>query len=208
MRLALINIAKGQPEAARVCLQAMSAYVHHGRWARDALRRLEADPLWSGDPEIARIRAAMPTEDVIFAIRPRRSDDYPPSVQDELTELLRRDPHNRMAYEYKMAFHLLTWRIDEVVGELDRLDEFDYPDVPRHYQEAAAIYGLIYRGGPDLDERWVRAEVRNALSDFLRRMAGDFRNGGASEAMAELASDYGNSYFYYYFFGVSGVGEQ
>ena len=207
-RLSLINIAKEQPEAARVFLQAMSAYVHHGRWAREALRRLEADPLWSSDLEIERIRAAMPIEDVISLLRPKHPNDYPPSVEDELSELLRRNPHNRMAYEYKMALHLLTWRIDEVVRELDRLDEFEYPEVPRHYQEAAAIYEVIHREDPDLDESWVSPEVREAFSEFRQRVARYFEDGSRPEVMAELASDYGNSYFYYYFFDISGVGEQ
>ena len=207
-RLSLINVVKERPEAAEVFLHAMSATMHHGRWAGEALRRLKADPLWSSDPEIERIRAAMPIEDVISLIRPSNPNDYPPSVQDELDELLRRNPHNRMAYEYKMALHLLTWRIDEVVRELDRLDEFDYPEAPRHYQEAAAIYEAIHREDPDLAESRASPEVREAFSDFRQRLARYFEDTSRSEVMAELASDYGNSYFHYYFFGISGVGEQ
>jgi hypothetical protein len=207
-RLALVYIAKGQPEAARVFLQAASCYVHHGRWARETLERLEADPLWSGDAQIARIRACMPIEDVLFLVRPSSVDGYPPSVQDELGELLRRNPHNRMAYEYKMAFQLLTWRIDEVVRDLDRLGDFDYIGVPRHYQEAAAIYEVIYCAHPDLDRSWVSPEVREAFSDFRRRVAHYFEGPGRPDVMAELTRDYGNTYFHYYFFGVSGVGER
>ena len=46
------------------------------------------------------------------------------------------------------------------------------------------------------------------LSRGIAGMARYFEDGSRSEVMAELASDYGNSYFYYYFFDISGVGEQ
>ena len=56
-RLALINVVKGRPEAARTFLRALGRTLFHRRRARELLRRLDSDPGLAGDPAIERSRS-------------------------------------------------------------------------------------------------------------------------------------------------------
>ncbi|MCK4375436.1 MAG: hypothetical protein KAX19_08910, partial [Candidatus Brocadiae bacterium] len=129
-RLALINIVKKQTAAARALLGALSKDVTHGRWARDCLSRLEADPALSADQQVRRTRSLMVTEDYV----------QDPSVDVLLIQSLEGNRRNRMAFEYLMAYFMLTGRLDGFVDNLHRLDDFDYAGIPRHYEEAILVY--------------------------------------------------------------------
>ncbi len=202
-RLALINIVKGQTEAARVFLRALSGYMYYGDWAKDALRRLQADPLWSTDPQIRHIRSVMPVRESIATIQ--QPGFLLRSLQDEFDELLHSNRHNRMAFEYEMAFHLLNWRLDKLVEELERLDGFDYPDIPRHYQEAILIYESISGQKVALHGRQISPQTRQAYREFCQTLAPFFDVADRRGAWEALAQQFGDTYFFYYFFGASGV---
>ena len=76
------------------------------------LRRLETDPLLSTDEEIRRIRSFMLVEDSISKTTPK--------------DLLEKNKHNRMAFEYLTAFLLLTGQHAAVAHRVGYLDNFDY----------------------------------------------------------------------------------
>jgi len=190
-RLALISIAKGQTEPAKVFLRILSGYMYYGGWAKDALRRLEADPLWSANPQIQHIRSVMVDKDSIIQGQP---------LQDRLDELLRRNKHNRMAFEYKMAFHLLNWQLEKFVRELDHLNDFDYPDIPRHYEEAIVLYEAISGEQVNLGARQISPQTRQAYQKFMRTYALLY-NAGDPQGIEEVLWQYfGDTYFFYYFF--------
>jgi len=58
-RLALINFIKGQTDAARTFLYALSKDFLYEDLAKQYLQRLDTDPLLSTDEEIQRIRSFM-----------------------------------------------------------------------------------------------------------------------------------------------------
>ena len=61
-------------------------------------------------------------------------------LESLLLRLLKRNRHNRMAFEYLMAHYLLTDKLEKLVANLYRFGDFDYPQLPRHCQEALIIY--------------------------------------------------------------------
>jgi hypothetical protein len=129
-RLAIISAAKGETAAARVLLGALSRDLIHGRWARQCLRRLDADPLLPVAPEAGRLRAVMLLEDAS-------------SVEDTgrmLRSLLARDPQNRMAFEYLMAYQLLTANLGALARTAERLEQHGCERVPCHCEEALLIH--------------------------------------------------------------------
>ncbi|MFQ6098321.1 MAG: DUF6057 family protein, partial [Armatimonadota bacterium] len=198
-QLALVDIVKGQSEAARVFLNALSKRMHYRRWARDALRRLEADPTWSRDPEVRRIRELMIRD---------RSVILSMSVERRLQELLRTNRRNRMAFEYEMAAYLVARDLDDFVAELHRLDDFDYPGIPRLYEEAIVVYENTYGKKVDLNGREVSAQTRRAYDDFLRAFMPYYVRGDRQAARDALKARFGNTFFFYFSFGESGVGSR
>jgi len=194
-RLALINIAKKRPEAARVFLRALTRHLLYRRRAEDLLERLETDPLLSSDPMVQHLRGVMLLEDETFF-------DF--SGEHDYRALLDRNKHNRMAFEYLMAYCLLTGKLEEFAENLPRLRDFDYPGLPRHYQEAILIYEDVTGKRADRCGHEISDQVRQQFTQFPK----DMKMGATSEAAAEaVVLRYGNTYLCYYTTGLSGLGK-
>jgi hypothetical protein len=191
-QLALIHIVKGQTGAAERFLHALSTHLHYRDYARERLQRLRLDPLLAKDEEVERIRSVMATNERMELDR---------SLETRFDELLRRNPRNRMAYEYRMAFYLVNLQIENLVRHLDILPRFDYPDTPRHYQEAVIIYESITGQKVDLHGREISAQARQAYQEFLTILDVFHRRGDRPGAQDLLGRRFGQTYFYFYFLG-------
>lgn len=193
-KLALINIVKGQTETARIFLNAQSKDLVYGAQAREILRRLDKDPQLDGDEQVQHLRSLMLVEDYI------PGDELAETL---LLKLLERNPSNRMAFEYLMASYLLTRQLGKVVQNIKRLDDFDYKEIPRHYQEAVLIHERMAGRKANLGERRISAATRLRFKEFTGVWK---QHGGQIEAARPyLAAEFGHSYFFYYLFGRSGV---
>ena len=120
-----------------------------------------------------------------------------------LRELLARNSQNRMAFEYLMAYYLLKRDLNGFVANIGRLEDFSYPRIPRHYEEALALHALAGGTIPELGAGTVRWETLSRLGEFnviLKRFGND--RAGAREA---AAPEFGDSYFFYFEFGIPGV---
>lgn len=190
-RLAYTHVIKGEPEAARRFLALLERSMLHGQWARRLRRELDADPTLSGVTVVASRRQLMVTRDSIHDVA---------SLERMLEGLLERNPRNQMAFEYLMAHYLLTRQLDKLAANLHRLDDFDYPRIPRYCEEGLVIY-LASTGTEDFDlgGREIRSETWHRFDEFMRieRQSG----GNASAAFAALHPDFGDSYLFCYVFG-------
>ncbi|MHC4739876.1 MAG: DUF6057 family protein [Planctomycetota bacterium] len=183
-RLALINIVKGQTQAARVYLCALSKDFLYEDWAKNYLRRLEKDPLLSTDDQIRRTRSFMLLKDSTEKTTPK--------------DLLLRNEHNQMAFEYLMAFCLLTNQYAPVAQSVAFLDNFDYPQgrIPTHMEEALMLYTVITGQTIDLKGRLISLSTARRFEEFWQRARqyGD----NMEAAVEELKKDFGDTYYYYY----------
>ena len=190
-RLALINMVKGNMGTARTYLGALSKTLFDAEWADDYLDRLESDPNLSTDGEIQRLRSIMMEKDYGFT-------KYAP--EKTLLALLEKNRQNRMAFEYLMAWYMLTRQLDKFVQNLDRLDDFNYPEVPRHYQEAIIIYEAISGKKVNLKGRQISSgtyQRARTFGNIITRLGSNNR----MQAMRATAGDFGDTYFFYYNFG-------
>jgi len=186
-RLALVNVAVGNVGTARIYFNSLARVPFHAAWARDYLRRMDADPLLAGDEEVARLRELALKDDHVI----------PLPVDTLMLKLLEHNEHNRMAFEYLMAYYLLTKNITAFVAQLSRMDNFNWGEMPRYHQEAIvlAVRNLGLR--PDLKGRRVGEDYARRHEDFMLRLktAGTDR----AKAAADLRKDYGDSYLYFYY---------
>ncbi len=185
-RLAMVNMVKGSMDTARIYLGALSKTLFHGSWARDYLSRLETDPNLAGDREIQDLRTRCLRKDntALFYAR-----------EEMLAALAAQDNHNRMAFEYLMAWYMQTRQLDKFVQSIGRLGEFGYTAIPPLYQEALAIYAYPRNKAADYP---ISPEVRSRFENFSRIFNRYKRDKAA--AMAELADSYRNSYLFYYIY--------
>lgn len=197
-QLILATLAKGDIPAARLCLRALSGDLVYGSWARSRLALLERDPLAGSDPEVRAVRSiALARDDVAETVSyPTGSTDGKADQERMLLNLLADHPNNRMAFQYLMGIYLLTGRLDDVVKNINRLDDFGVKEIPRAYEEALAIYIVDSGRKPDLHGRVVKPETIARYWRFREALAS--AGGQTPAGFQAVAPEYGDTYFYYF----------
>ncbi len=193
-RLALVNMVKGNIGSARIYLGALSKTFFYTNWANKYLDRLESGPNLSTDEEIQRLRHLCLEKDhsAIFS-----------QNENSLLALLEKNRQNRMAFEYLMAWYLLTKQLDKFVQNLERLNDFSYSDIPQLYEEAILVYVSHTKKPVHLNGRWGNPESRRRIENISQIY--DRYGRDEQAAFDELAKNYGNSYFFYNIYGISGA---
>jgi hypothetical protein len=193
-RLALINMVKGNSGSAKIYLGALSKTLFHAEWANNYLDRLQTDPNLAGDEYIQHLRSLCLDKDVPI---------YTLYKEKTLLWLLERNSQNRMAFEYLMAWYMLNKNLGKFAQNLERLQDFNYPELPTHYEEAAIIY--IYGTGKPLNLSGYQPspQKRRQIEDFTRIINSDKYKGNKQAASEELAKKYRNTYFYYFMYAPS-----
>lgn len=184
-RLAMMNMVRGAPETARIYLGALSKTLFYGRWAKDYLSRLDADPDLSDDRQVQDLRALCLQKDNTAFFYAR---------EESLAALAGQGNANRMAYDYLMAWYLQTKQVEKLARSIDRLREFGYTTVSPLYQEAMAIYAYPRN---QADKYPISPQVRSRFEDFSRTF-NKYRDKAA--AFGELAENYRHSYLFYYMY--------
>lgn len=193
-RLAMIHLVKGNMAIARVFLTRLSQDLIFGRQAKALLQTIDNDPELTGHQKVQQLRRNRADQDNInyhFA-------------EGFFRELVEKNPSNRMAFEYMMAYHLLNGRIPLIAKNVHRLKDFGVTRVPRYYEEALVIY--LNTTGPKMDlGPWkpgpqALARVAAFMTQFQN--AGGLRNKAA--AGQALQSRFGDTYTFYYTFAAPG----
>ncbi len=187
-RIALLNLALGNPATARVYLQALTRVPFQGQWARARLAALATDPESSGDEEVRRLRALMPRTDSVALL----------SVNESLLMLLNVNRQNRMAFEYLMTHCLLARNLAVFVKNLPRVADFPGLEIPPLWEEALAIAALRPGPPPDLPNHHLDPGAQQRLQTVLATIRACGGNRGL--ARTKLPAYYDRSYLFYYFF--------
>lgn len=186
-RLALINMVKANFSAARIYLGALSKTLFHADWADNYLALLQTDPNLSTDSYIQHLRS----------LKPQQDED------NILSALSAKSGQSRIAFEYLMAWYLLNRQLDKFIRNLDRLDDFDYSEIPRHYEEAILLYMFEKKKAVDLHGYRLSPESQRRFKKFFE-VYNRYRE-DTQTAFDKLAKDYGGSYFFYYAYKRSGI---
>jgi hypothetical protein len=179
-RLATIDLAKGKIEAARIYLERLRKTLFFSTWAKDCLVRLDTDP------QIQQWRAQLLQKDSTVSFYAR---------EPMLAALVEQGGPSRMAFEYLMAWYMMTKQLDRFVQNLAKLTEFGYAEVPPLYQEAAVIYAYGTKKPVPLQGL---TEAQHRIERFSSVFNRYGRNKDA--ALGELAKDYAGSYFFYFIY--------
>ena len=195
-KLAWINIIKGQNHTARIYLNALRKDLIY-RGAAEALIRALDDRF---PPDLAAhidgIRSCMYQEG-----HPGTADDAPEQM---LTGLLAHNRRSRMAFEYLMAYYLLTGRVDEITANMERLNELGYDTIPTLYEEAMLIYFGTKGQKIDLNKFNMRRQTIDRYIKFVQ-LRNSMRPNNRQAVLNRLISEFGCSYFFYSSFGRVGL---
>jgi hypothetical protein len=180
--LAIVNIVKERPNAATVFLNVLSRDMVQGWWARDYLDLVAQDASLSSEPQVVHLRNLMVREDKILT-----------SNEEMLMALLMHNNRNRMAFEYLMAYYLLTGQLDKIAQNISALEHFGYQRIPEHYAEAILLESQMTGQPPQLFGWTIEAEVQSRFGEFVRLTSGPMSD---PDAAAKVAA---GTYYDYFF---------
>ena len=182
-RLALVYIIKGKVNTARIYLKRLAKTMFYSDWANDYLARLESDPDLSSDQNIVQSRNLIMIEDRLS-----------PDIQVQLLGMLE-DRKNHMAFEYLMAVYLLEKRCDKIVENLHLLKDYNYPRIPKLYEEAVLVYEYKTKKKVPLHGYQISKATRQRFKNINEA---DTVYGNKELALKELSKTYGDSFILYY----------
>jgi hypothetical protein len=158
-RLVLVNLLKRKRDIAAKYLGMLHKTMWHKKWATEHQKCLSDDSVFWERPKYRYLKSIMPESD--FLVSP---------VEPELClEELLKNTKNKMAFEYFMAYCLLEGQVGRFIKNLSRLNDYDYPKIPRHFEEAMLIYNQLTGGkGVTLQGREISEQTIRKFNDFNR----------------------------------------
>lgn len=186
-RLAETNLINGEYAVAAKYLKILQHTLFYRAWAKEAETYLGDEARILAHPEWGKLRRLRPKEDFLFSEREK----------DMILGLLfQENGENRMAYEYLLAYTLLTKDLQRFLSYY-RMGEqvLPYTVIPKSYQEALLyIWNLTHTDSADPIPYPIDPSVKQRLASYLQLYA----QGAAAEPL--LRQSYGDTYWYYFHF--------
>lgn len=186
-RLAETNLINGEYAVAAKYLKILQHTIFYRSWAKEAEACLGDEARIRSHPEWGKLRSLRPKEDFLFSEREK----------DMILGLLfQENKANRMAYEYLLAYALLTKDLQRFLSYY-RLGEgtVTYTVIPKSYQEALLyIWNLTHTDPTDSIPYPIDPSVKQRLASYMQLYA----QGSTAEPL--LRQSYGDTYWYYLHF--------
>ena len=116
-----------------------------------------------------------------------------------IERILASDSLNRKAFEYKMAFMLLTKNYREIEHELPHFEDLGFTRLPVHIEEAALALSLSNNGKlPDTGKLHISMDTKVRWNQFLTVLR-QYRN-NVKSAEPELRKRFGDTFWYWVFY--------
>lgn len=181
-RVAEANLINGNYAVAAKFIRMLQHTLFYKDWANEAAKLLYNDRLVAAHPEYGRLRSWGYQDDFLFS---EQEKDMMFGL------LLTRQPANRMAFEYLMAYELLNKNLELFMKYYPLGKNMGYQAIPTHYQEALVYMWTQthpnFEGMPwSIDER-----VARSVADFATHYLRD------THPEPYLRSNYGGTYWYY-----------
>ena len=189
-QLGMIYMLKGNNEAASRYLVNLRSVPFENSVAEDLIRINTNPSEIRQDSVLSHVQACMLTEDIVYR-------GGPSSFQLKL--LLKRNPKNKMAFEYLMAYYLLNGDLKKIWGSISDFNTFGYTKIPRHIQEA-----MIF--GAAVDQKFEFNKVKDIIDPSILKRFMEYRQiildhrGNNSIAKQYLQGSFSDTYWYYFMF--------
>jgi len=181
-RIAEVNLLNGEYKVAAKYLHLLQHTLFYRNWATETLQFVGNPKLIDQNPEWTSLRKYRLTDDFLFSEQQK----------DQMLGLLFiHCPSNKMAYEYLIAYTLLTKDLGHFMEYLPLGKDLGYTEIPAHYQEA-----LIYvwsNKTSSLDKApW---SISDAVKQNLSKYAQIYSSNQNSESL--LKAEFSQTYWYY-----------
>lgn len=185
-RIVMAHIICGRYVVAKKFLDLLNKSIPHKKWVRYYNNYLFNEDIVKSDSLIQSKRKLLPKFDFFIAIGQR--------IDEDLTELLKENENNKIAFEYLMAYYLLEFRLEDLVKYLDKFKKLGYEKYPKHIEEALLLFKFMF---PSKDIKFDYSIDEETLQQFERfnGILASFEN--KEKAKETLKKRFYNTYWYY-----------
>ena len=184
-RLAETNLVNGYYEVASKYLALLEKTLFYRNWAKETRTYLYDEAKISSHPEWGKIRRFQTGRDFLFSS----------AEKDRMLGLFfQQKPDNRMAYEYLMAYALLTKDIRNFPNYYRVKKDFSYNETPKSWQEALAYIWGLSNNNMDSIPYPVSPSVKQQVVSYAEIYT------SVTSPEPALRKQFSNTYWYYYQF--------
>jgi hypothetical protein len=192
-RRSILQLAKGNSEFAGVYLNKLKNMPWYGKKAGRLLDESNDDSRLSSRKDIDYLRTFMDKYDYTIS-RASKVDE-----ETVLVNLLKSNSLNNIAFEYLMAYYLLTRQPAKIAQNINRMDNFRYAAIPVHWEEALLVYLNSDTGASVKTKLPVRQQTRDRFQQFVKLYG--LYSQGSPTVRETLYREFGTSYFFFHMFG-------
>jgi hypothetical protein len=153
-------------------------------WAKPYLDYLSGVPSPSVEEEINHYRQ--------LAFKDEKIMEKHTTPLDLIETILKENPHNRMAFEYWMAFNLLLQRQEKLSGSYHLLSDLN---VPGHHRLCQQAYLMTAEYSPAALRDSI--DVEPSTRELFSRFNGIFMSLAPNAPILESLDEFRNTYFYH-----------
>jgi len=151
------ELINGNYKIAQRYINVLKRTSHFREWA-ERIEKMNFSPaLIHADAELGEKLRTLPKRDFFIG-----SNDI-----QNIDTLLKINPHNKKAFEYKMARLLLEKDFIEVANEARKMKEMGYTKIPRHIEEAVLELISVTKEIPDLGGLTLTPECEKRFIQYL-----------------------------------------
>ena len=183
------DLINGNYRMARKYIDILKKTRNYKKWASEYEKLADDTTLISNNAELKRQRQNMPKEDFFVQVS---------SPQNNIPLLIGSNPDNKKAFEYKMAWMMLSKDIEGIISQVKTLKTMGYTRIPRHLEEAVMIYYNVKGSLPDLGGLSISSETRARFNQYVAAFKATRQN--RDLAKQTLGTLFGNTFMYYYHF--------
>jgi len=137
-RLAETNLINGQYKVSEKYLHILEHTLFYRKWAKTNLSYLYNEDKINNDPYYGQKRRFMIVNDYFFHVQ---------DIEAVLIRMVKEHPDNKPAFEYLMAFYLLTKDLRHFSEFIPVMEKMPYKRIPSSYQEAITF--ILASGNTD-----------------------------------------------------------
>jgi hypothetical protein len=178
------DLINGNFKSAERHIEILKKTLHYRKWAEKHELLLHHPDLVLSDPELgAKIKLA-PREDFFIT----RNDVI------NIDLMIRSNPENKLAFEYKLARLLLEKEYKAVVYQVKKMKNMDYSFLPRHIEEAILLFIKQDHELPYLGDFELSPGLRNSFDQYMAAMK---ESTESTDAARLIQTSWGNTYWHY-----------
>lgn len=189
-RIILCNLILNEFNTAEHFIDMLSRSVIYRKWAEQQRKFLNKPQLVSSDSELGEKQKLTPDEDFF-------TNQIQPIY--DLSMLLKKNPSNKMAFEYYMIYAMLTHDLVKMEKEIHCMGSVGYKKIPTHLEEAILLFSVLNKEKKiDTGYYTVSQETSQrfrAYSELMMKYRSNLKQGEP-----EFRQGYKDTYWYYIHF--------